>query len=229
VKVGLLGFYRISLAIGGVDLCLNADQNASTDRDDFGSGYSGIDLHQGVNKAVQGKQALAFVRQRHGLPHGDLDRIHRQQYFLAAAFRKISSKGTLLDFGRQQALINAVGKSLSKDSSLNLLSFAGQMQDLSAGKLQFATIPVSGTPTIQFNGSPLSIVSLDWAEIPGFVERMTGVKVSPTESEAPDSVVGAVELARPAANPSAATSAVSSPQPSTDDETFNAGTASCID
>jgi hypothetical protein len=208
-----------------VDLCLNADQNASTDRDDFGSGYSGIDLHQGVNKAVQGKQALAFVRQRHGLAHGDLDRIHRQQYFLAAAFRKISSKGALLDFGKQQALINAVGKSLSKNSSLNLLSFAGQLQDLSAGKLQFATIPVSGTPTIQFNGSPLSMVSLDGAKIPGFVERMTGVKVSPAESEAPDSVVGAVELGRHAA----ASSAVPSPQPSTDDETFNAGTAHCID
>jgi LCP family protein required for cell wall assembly len=63
VQVDLLGFYRISVAIGGVDLCLNADQNASTDNDAFVSGYSGIDLHKGVNKAVQGTARSMRVRQ----------------------------------------------------------------------------------------------------------------------------------------------------------------------
>ena len=57
---------------------------------------SGIDLPAG-RSAIKGAQALAFVRQRHGLPHGDLDRIKRQQYFLSAAFHKITSAGTLLN------------------------------------------------------------------------------------------------------------------------------------
>ena len=95
MQVSLLGFYRISEAIGGVTVCLNAAQNATTDRDEFGSGYSGIDLPKGVS-VIKGAQALAFVRQRHGLPHGDLDRIKRQQYFLRAAFDKI-------DLGRHPA------------------------------------------------------------------------------------------------------------------------------
>ena len=43
---------------------------------------------QGVS-VIKGSQALAFVRQRHGLPDGDLDRIMRQQYFLSAAFHKV--------------------------------------------------------------------------------------------------------------------------------------------
>ena len=83
VQVNLLGFYRISEAIGGVQVCLQHAQNAHTDSDAFGSGYSGINLPTGVS-TIKGTQALAFVRQRHGLPHGDLDRIKRQQYFLSA-------------------------------------------------------------------------------------------------------------------------------------------------
>ena len=45
-------------------------------------------------------QALEFVRQRHGLPNGDLDRTARQRYFLTAAFRKVASAGMLLNTGQ---------------------------------------------------------------------------------------------------------------------------------
>ncbi len=62
----------------------------------YGSGYSGINLPKGVS-VIKGTQALAFVRQRHGLPNGDLDRIKRQQYFLAAAFHKVETAGVLLN------------------------------------------------------------------------------------------------------------------------------------
>ena len=56
--------------------------------------FSGIDLPAGTS-TIEGKQALAFVRQRHGLPRGDLDRIVRQQYFMSAVFRKVTSLGVL--------------------------------------------------------------------------------------------------------------------------------------
>ena len=42
------------------------------------SANSGVDLPAGV-QTISGSQALAFVRQRHGLPRGDFDRIIRQQ------------------------------------------------------------------------------------------------------------------------------------------------------
>ena len=91
MQVDLLGFYRISNAIGGVTVCLNKAQNPNTDSDAFGKGYSGINLPAGVS-VIKGTQALAFVRQRHGLPNGDLDRIRRQQYFLSAAFHKVTTR-----------------------------------------------------------------------------------------------------------------------------------------
>ena len=60
-------------AIGGVDVCLKSAVD-----DDF----SGAHFAAGP-RSVAGHDALAFVRQRHGLPLGDLDRVRRQQAFLA--------------------------------------------------------------------------------------------------------------------------------------------------
>ena len=37
-------------------------------------------------------QALAFVRQRDGLPNGDLDRTHRQQVFLDAVDEQLRTQ-----------------------------------------------------------------------------------------------------------------------------------------
>lgn len=177
VQVSLIAFYRISLAIGGVDVCLNAAQNPQTDSDAFGSGYSGINLPAG-HSVIAGKQALAFVRQRHGLPRGDLDRIARQQYFLSAAFRKISSAGTLLNPFKLQKLLTAVSSSLQVDQGLDLLKLATQMQNLTAGHVTFTTIPTLGTPTISYNGNQVSIVQVDTAGMPAFIGKLIGQPTS---------------------------------------------------
>ena len=62
--VNLAGFAQISEAIGGVPVCLNKAVDDS---------FSGAKFSAG-QQTVSGPQALAFVRQRHGLPGGDLDR-----------------------------------------------------------------------------------------------------------------------------------------------------------
>lgn len=149
VSVDLLGFDRISNAIGGVEVCLNAAQNASTEGDaSHPHGYSGIDLKKGRN-LIEGAQALAFVRQRHGLPRGDLDRIVRQQYFLSAVFRKVASAGVLLNPIKLQRLLKAVSSSMIVDGSagkhagIKPFALAQQLQTLSAGKLTFSTLPTT--------------------------------------------------------------------------------------
>ena len=117
VQVDLLGFYRISNAIGGVQVkhvCAATTLRAQFDRP------RRIDLHQGTN-VVKGKQALAFVRQRYNFPdgNGDLDRVQRQRYFLTAAFRKLASAGVLLNPIKLQHLLTAVQSSLYLDDKLN--------------------------------------------------------------------------------------------------------------
>ncbi len=173
MQVSLLGFYRISNAIGGVTVCLNAAQNATTDRDEFGHGYSGINLPKGIS-VIKGAQALAFVRQRHGLPHGDLDRIKRQQYFLKAAFEKITSAGILLNPFKMRDLLDAVGKSLLVDPKLNLVSLARQFESLTSGKINFATIPNNGPQLIYPDGVETSVVGVNRAAIPAFVKQLDG-------------------------------------------------------
>ena len=136
-EVDLLGFFNLSSVIGGVEVNLcNAVQDS----------YSGVDLPAGVS-TIEGTQALAFVRQRHGLPRGDFDRIIRQQYFIAAMIRKMLSENVLLDLGKQRELVEAAANSLTIDQTLNLFDLAAQMQSVTAGSIDFQTIPYVGDST----------------------------------------------------------------------------------
>jgi LCP family protein required for cell wall assembly len=171
MQVDLLGFYRISNAIGGVTVCLNAAQNASTDSDAYGRGYSGINLPKGVS-TIKGSQALAFVRQRHGLPRGDLDRIARQQYFLSAAFKKVETGGVLLNPFKLHRLLDAVGSSLLTDPSLNLLSLGREFALMSDGNITYKTIPNNGPALIYPDGVETSVVDVNTAAIPAFLRDL---------------------------------------------------------
>jgi LCP family protein required for cell wall assembly len=165
VRVSLLGFYDIAKALGPVQVCLTHAAHDS---------YSGVNLPAGVS-TLDAQQALAFVRQRHGLPRGDLDREVRQQYFLSAELHKVVSAGTLLNPAKQQQLLGAVSSAMQTDTGLDLLDLASRMQGVSPDKVTFATIPVSGTPTItDANGNRVSIVQVDFAAMPAFINRVTG-------------------------------------------------------
>ncbi|PZS28187.1 MAG: LytR family transcriptional regulator [Pseudonocardiales bacterium] len=195
MQVNLLGFYRISNAIGGVTVCLTAAQNPNTDSDQFGRGYSGINLPKGVS-VIKGSQALAFVRQRHGLPRGDLDRVQRQQYFLGAAFRKVTTAGVLLNPFKLHDLLGAVGSSLLTDPKLDLLKLGRQFQEMSAGKITFKTIPNDGPQTIYPDGVETAIVQVDTAAMPGFIRQLQGKNADPglagAKAAAPSSVTADV-------------------------------------
>jgi LCP family protein required for cell wall assembly len=175
VQVDLLGFYRISNAIGGVDVCLNAAQKEVK---------SGIDLKAG-HQTIKGRQALAFVRQRYGLKNGDLDRIKRQQYFLSAVFRKMSSAGVLLNPIKLQNLLKAVSSSLQMDDTLEPLKLAQQMQNLQAGNFTFTTIPTQGYADVEIDGQIQNTVVVNAAEMPRFVDRLIGSSSSALQQAKP--------------------------------------------
>jgi LCP family protein required for cell wall assembly len=156
-EINLLGFYNLTTAIGGVDVCLTApvDEHLSGAR--FAAGP----------QTIAGGDALAFVRQRHGLPEGDLSRIRRQQVFLAAVADKILSGGTLTDPGKLGALVDVAQKSLVIDAGWDVLAFAQQASDIAAGDMAFVTIPTRGLET-NVRGD---VVLVDRFEVRGFVEQ----------------------------------------------------------
>ncbi|MDL5158460.1 LCP family protein [Actinomycetospora termitidis] len=130
--VNLAGFAQISEAIGGVPVCLNKAVNDS---------FSGAKFSAG-QQTVAGPQALAFVRQRHGLPGGDLDRARRQQVFLSSMARTVLSSDTLTDSTKRNALVDAVDKAVTVDRQLDVLDLAAQLQGVSSGSIGFHTIPI---------------------------------------------------------------------------------------
>src|SRR3954462_8563054 len=133
VRISLLGFYQVAQVLGPVQVCLN---EAVDDP------YSGADLPAGVS-TLDAKQALSFVRQRHGLPRGDLDREVRQQYFLSVELARATSTGVLLDPARLTDLLGAAGSAVQTDPGLDLLTLAADGPRLSGGP--FTTVP--GTRT----------------------------------------------------------------------------------
>jgi LCP family protein required for cell wall assembly len=185
VKVSLLGFYQIAEALGPIQVCLNQPAHDA---------YSGTDLPAGVS-TLNAKQALSFVRQRHGLPRGDLDREVRQQYFLSTELRKATSTGVVLNPSRLAKLLNAVSSALETDPGLDLLQFATQFKGVSAGNVRFTTIPTLGTPTItDAAGNRVSIVAVDFAALPAFISRIVGPPSAYASASAADPQEVSVEV-----------------------------------
>ncbi|CRK62206.1 Cell envelope-associated transcriptional attenuator LytR-CpsA-Psr, subfamily A1 (as in PMID19099556) [Alloactinosynnema sp. L-07] len=131
-EVNLLGFYDITNAIGGIDVCLN---KAVKDP------YSGANFPAGQQN-LSGAPALAFVRQRHGLANGDIDRITRQQTFMNGMAKKILSKDLLVPGSESLGkLQEAIKKSVVLDKNWDVMRFAQQMMGFTGGNLSFQTIP----------------------------------------------------------------------------------------
>ena len=181
-EVDLLGFFNLSSVVGGVEvnLCEPAKD-----------GYSGVDLPAGV-QTISGEQALAFVRQRHGLPRGDFDRIIRQQTFIGAMVRKILSDNVMYDLGKQRQLVAAAADSLTVDQSLNLLALASQMQSIDAGSIDFQTIPYVGDDVDDQGRYILRLE--DEEELHAFFADLSAepeAPATPSETAAPETVTPA--------------------------------------
>jgi LCP family protein required for cell wall assembly len=124
--VEMAGLGRISSAVGGVEVCLREPSQDS---------FSGADFPAG-RKVLTGDQALAFVRQRHDLPQGDLDRVVRQQAFLKSLAAKVIG-----DPQKLTAALAAVRDNVRVDQGWDVAAFASGLA--SGVSTRTATIPVN--------------------------------------------------------------------------------------
>jgi LCP family protein required for cell wall assembly len=162
VRISMVGFYDVAKALGPIQVCL---KNAVDDP------YSTFKAPAGVS-TLDAQQALAFVRQRHGLPDGDFDRQARQRYFLSTEAKNFLSASTLLNPGKLNKALTAVSGAIQTDKGLNWLTLAAQLKGLAGGNIESTTIPISGTPTISVNGTGVSIVQVDTAKMPAFIASL---------------------------------------------------------
>ncbi|OLZ46250.1 LytR family transcriptional regulator [Streptomyces amritsarensis] len=208
-ELNLAGFHHLAQALGGVPVCLN---KAVKDT------YSGADFPAGP-QTLDGRQSLAFVRQRHGLDGGDLDRTKRQQAFLAGATKKLNSAGTFTDPVKLIKLIDVAKQDVVTDQGWDLLSFVKRAKSLSDGRVQFTTLPVE-----RFGrnlGEDINVV--DDMKIKRLIAEQIGPKASasPGAPSAEAGSAGSAPGARESAPPPA-----SSPSPSTPED---GGGIPCVD
>ena len=161
-EVGLMGFVSLTDAVGGVDVCLN---NAVDEP------MSGAKFPAG-EQTLSGQNALSFVRQRHDLPRGDLDRITRQQVYMASLANKVLSTSTLTNPSALSKLRKAIEDSVVLDEGWDVMSMATQMQNLAGGNVTFQTIPVTSIDGTSDDGQ--SVVTIDKNQVHSFFDDLLG-------------------------------------------------------
>lgn len=106
-----------------------------------------IQTTQGVQE-MNGDEALAFVRERKSLPHGDFDRVRRQQAWIRAIMENVGKKKVLSSPSTLKQLLDVVVSHSAMDEGLSLVSLmqiAYSLEPGAAGNLTFFTAPTLGT------------------------------------------------------------------------------------
>lgn len=136
--IDFAGFKAMTDAVGGVDVTVPETVYDKANQKRWQKGRHHLD----------GEEALLYVRQRYGLPGGDLDRIQRQQTFLLALLGKVRSRGTLTKPLRLDAFLDATTKAVAIDDTLSdgeLRSLVIRHRGVTSDDLSFETVPILGS------------------------------------------------------------------------------------
>lgn len=138
VELTFNAFIQLTDAVGGVQVCVPAPGINDPD-------YSGLVMSAGYH-TVTGNQALAFVRDRHGLAGGtDTQRIRMQQMFMTSLFDKLVSNGTLENPITLYKIAQAVTSNITVDTGLDniatMTSIAEAVGTIDKKYMQYITTP----------------------------------------------------------------------------------------
>ena len=155
MMIDFSGVVSMADAVGGVPVCVDANIH---DPD------SGLKLTEG-DSTIKGKQALQWLRTRHGFEDGsDIGRTHAQHQYLNSMVRELKKGTKLTNPGKLMDLADAATKALTVDDGLGSVS---KLYDL--GKV------LRGVPTDR-----LTMVTMPWADDP----LDPGIHVIPKPGEA---------------------------------------------
>ena len=141
------GVIEMSNAIGGVEVCVTQP---------IDDPYTFLKLDAGTH-TLQGKDALKFLRTRHGVGDGsDLSRISNQQVFLTSLLRKVKSAGVLGNPIYLYSLATAAARNMQFSESLTdvnvMVAMAGALRDVDLDKMTFLQVPSRGGLPAPYSG-----------------------------------------------------------------------------
>jgi LCP family protein required for cell wall assembly len=206
------GVIQMSTAVGGVPVCVNGPLKDP---------YTGISLPKAGTYTLEGSQALAFLRSRHGVGDGsDLGRISSQQVFLSSLVRTVKSNDTLTNFPKLYKIAAAATSNMTLSNSLSnpntMVSLALVLKGIPLDHITFVQYPgttgvggvyagkVAPLPTIA-----TALFAKIKADTPFTLSSGTG-RGSVADTTAPDASASATPSASSSAAASAAPSATAS-------------------
>lgn len=142
IEIDFAGFAKLVDALGGVTV---------TTEEDIDDEDSHLTLRAGTHQ-LDGEQALALARTRHGIGDGsDLGRIGLQQQLVKALLEQISTTSLLSDPAQLYRVADAVTGSLTTDTGLDSLTeltrLGRSLRALSADSVTTVTMPVVPAPS----------------------------------------------------------------------------------
>ncbi len=150
-KVNFTSLIKVVDELGGIDVNVDKAFKAYYVEDEVVS-YS---FQQGMNH-LNGKQALAFARERKSLSDGDVGRVKHQQQLLEAILNKVLSKKILLKYND---LLNALdGKFITNIGTDNITSLVKkQIKEMPSWTIEKYTL--AGTDAYDYTYSYKSLKS----------------------------------------------------------------------
>jgi len=130
------GVIEMSNAVGGVEVTI--DQDIS---DDYSQFYIDAGTH-----TLKGKEALGFLRTRHGFGDGsDLGRISNQQMFLMSLFDKVKQDGVLNNPIALYSLASSAARNMKLSESITeietMVALAAALRQVDTSRMIFTAVP----------------------------------------------------------------------------------------
>lgn len=114
--------------------------------------------------ALNGTQALAFVRERYAFQDGDYQRVRNQQAFIKAVMDKTLSRETLTNPVTISNLVGAIAPYMAVDEGLTsgyAAALGFELRDIRSDDVTFFTMPTLGTGNVRGQ----SIVRVDFDQL----------------------------------------------------------------
>lgn len=201
------GVISMSSAVGGVPVCFAGP---------IDDPYTGLVIEEAGTHELEGAQALAFLRSRHGVGDGsDLARISSQQVFLSSLVRTLQSDAVLTDVAKLYSIAQVAIENMTLSSGLGdvgtMVSMARVLADIPLETMQFVLYPnvYSGARVVPDPERADELMRRIRLELPiDLGEDSLGVgsteeTPAPTETAAPTEAPVATETATPTGTPGA--------------------------
>ena len=164
-KVNFSSLQNIVNALGGVDVYSEYDFQS----------WNGYNFTKGYNH-VEGKEALAFARERHTFTDGDNQRGKNQQALIEAIFRKCTSPDIIIKYN---SLLNSLKDSMITNMSTKQMMSLAKMQLKDNAKWNITSNSVKGVgsyePTYTYPYQNLYVMVPDEETVKNATELITKV------------------------------------------------------